>query len=107
MTEYCKHGMDMATTCRKCGRTKVVEVPNFKAKKDSFTNSIDRLEETIRKMQVELANDPGTYREPAAAPVEPPPARVSPAPAPAAAAPEEEEETPPPAPPQKFPWQRG
>lgn len=103
MTEYCKHGLDMATTCRKCGRTKVVEVPNFKAKKDGFTNSINRLEETIRRMQVELAEDPGAYREPPAAASEP--AQEAPA-APAAAPAPVEDGNPPPAPPEKFPWQR-
>lgn len=101
MTEYCKHGLDMATTCRKCGRTKVVEVPNFKAKKDGFTNSINRLEETIRRMQVELAEDSGVYREPPAA-AEPTPE----VPAPAAAPAPVEDDTPPPAAPEKFPWQR-
>ena len=103
MTEYCKHGVDMATTCRKCGRTKVVEVPNFKAKKDGFTNSIDRLEETIRRMQIELAQDPGVYREPQAAAAEPAPESPT---APAVASAPVEGDTPPPTPPEKFPWQR-
>jgi hypothetical protein len=102
MTEYCKHGLDMATTCRKCGRTKVVEVPNFKAKKDGFLNSIDRLEATIRKMQQELARDPGDYREPPAAAGEPAPA----VPAAHSETPAPDEEKPPAAPPQLFPWQR-
>jgi hypothetical protein len=104
MTEYCKHGLDMATTCRKCGRTKVVEVPNFKAKKDGFTNSIERLEETIRRMQVELTQNPGAYRETPDAAREPGPEEV---PAPVSDAPAApEEDTAPPAPPQTFPWQR-
>lgn len=103
MTEYCKHGLDMATTCRKCGRTKVVEVPNFKAKKDGFTNSIDRLEETVRRMQIELAQNPGGYRQPPV-PAQEPPSDVPATAADAATPPEED--TPPPAPPQTFPWQR-
>ena len=93
MTEYCKHGIDMATTCRKCGRTKVVEVPNFLAKKNGFTNSIDALEETVRRMNRELAEG-----------------RVAPRPAPAPAPPVAEKTTeappPPPDPPERFPWQR-
>ncbi|HEX2148565.1 MAG TPA: hypothetical protein VHI31_00100 [Actinomycetota bacterium] len=93
MTEYCKHGLDMATTCRKCGRTKVVEVPNFLAKKNGFTNSIDALEETVRRMNRELAEE-----------------RVAPRPEPAAAEPAADKTTeapaPPPDPPERFPWQR-
>jgi hypothetical protein len=98
MTEYCKHGIDMASTCRKCGRTKVVEVPNFKAKKDGFINSIDRLEETIRKMHRELAEDPVAYRQPAAAREAVPDPEIESGPV--------EENPTPSAPPDRFPWQR-
>lgn len=93
MTEYCKHGIDMAITCRKCGRTKVVEVPNFLAKKNGFTNSIDALEQTVRRMNRELAEE-----------------RVAPRQAPAATPPVADESTDapsrPPDPPERFPWQR-
>ncbi|CAN5826607.1 hypothetical protein BH23ACT12_BH23ACT12_01020 [soil metagenome] len=95
MTEYCKHGVNMATTCRKCGRTMVVEVPDFAARKNGFTNSIDLLEETVRKMKVELA-------QAAAAP--PPP---SPEPVDEASPKEDPEPNAPPVPPERFPWQRG
>lgn len=98
MTEYCKHGLDMAMTCRKCGRIKVVEVPNFAAKKNGFTNSIGKLEETVRKMKDELAR-----------PVSPPPPAQAPQSGREAAAPAEQgDDTPPPPPPvERFPWQRG
>jgi hypothetical protein len=97
MTEYCKHGLDMAMTCRKCGRIKKVEVPDFAAKKVGFTSSIGRLEETVRQMNAELAKP--VYS--------PPPARAqqaAPEPVPA----DEDDDTPPPPPPpiERFPWQR-
>lgn len=97
MTEYCKHGQDMASTCRKCGRIKVVEAPDFAAKKNRFTSSIGKLEETVRRMNVELSSRPGP----------PPPAwapRAASTPAPAAD--EEAEAVPPPPPVERFPWQR-
>lgn len=98
MTEYCKHGQDMASTCRKCGRVKVVEVPDFAAKKNSFTSSIGRLEDTVRRMNVELSSGPVSRPTPWA-----PPSAASPAPATG----EEEADTAPPPPPvEKFPWQR-
>lgn len=97
MTEYCKHGINMNITCRKCGRIVKVEAPNFAAKRYAFTNSIDRLEKAVQRMQVDLAKEPS-------------PASV--------AAPQQHEqdaaktetaaraETPPPAPPTRgYPWQ--
>lgn len=95
MTDYCKHGVKMQTTCRKCGRLMVVEVPDFAARKDEFTNSIDLLEQTVRRMTDELARE-----------------RAVPPPPPLAAVPEENEppssehpEPDPPAP-ERYPWQR-
>lgn len=83
----------MAMTCRKCGRIKVVEAPDFAAKKMGFASSIDRLEETVRQMHAELARPLST----------PPPARA-PEPVPA----EEGDDNPPPPPPvERYPWQRG
>lgn len=58
MTEYCKHGINMNITCRKCGRIVKVEAPNFAAKRHAFTNSIDRLEKAVQRMQVDLAREP-------------------------------------------------
>lgn len=86
----------MSQTCRKCGRIKVASAPAFEAKKISFLNSISRLEESVRRMQVELAKPP-----PARAPAEDTPDRS-----------EDDEQgrsapSPPPEPPQRFPWQRG
>lgn len=96
MTEYCKHGLDMTMTCRKCGRIKVVEVPDFAAKKNAFTSSIDRLEETVRQMNAELSRPAYT----------PPPVRAPEA-APEESVPPGDDDTPPPPPPiEKFPWQR-
>jgi len=96
MTEYCKHGLDMATTCRKCGRIKVVEVPDFAAKKNGFTSSIGRLEETVRQMNAELSRPAST----------PPPVRAPQA-APEESVPPGDDDTPPPPPPiERFPWQR-
>lgn len=94
MTEYCKHGFDMAMTCRKCGRIMKVEAPDFAAKKMGFTSSIGRLEETVRQMNAELAR-----------PVSPPPR----APQTAEAEPsDEDDDNPPPPPPvERYPWQRG
>jgi hypothetical protein len=106
MSQYCKHGIDMRITCRKCGRIMQVEVPFFAAKRYAFTNSIQRLEETVRKMQLDLATrrpeipprrptsepepepQPGAAERPAASQAPPPP-------------------PPPPSPPQRYPWQRG
>lgn len=97
MTEYCKHGLDMAMTCRKCGRIKVVEVPDFAAKKHGFTSSIGRLEETVRNMNAELSKP--VYAPPP--PPRAPQARDEPA------AKDDDDETPPPPPPvERFPWQR-
>lgn len=95
MTEYCKHGLNMAMTCRKCGRIKTVEVPDFAAKKNRFTSSIGRLEETVRNMNAELSR-----------PVSPPPPVRAPQAAESAPA-HDDDETPPPAPPvERYPWQR-
>jgi hypothetical protein len=96
MTEYCKHGFDMARTCRKCGRIMKVEAPDFAAKKMGFTSSIGRLEETVRRMNAELAKPVSSA----------PPTRAAPA-RPEPAASEEDDENPPPPPPvERFPWQR-
>ncbi len=97
MTEYCKHGLKMDIPCRKCGRTSVAVVPNFEALKNGFTSSIDNLEETVRRMQAELARP---VQRPEA--VEPPAARAEPD----AEAPYESPPPPPPSPPERFPWQR-
>ncbi|HEX2178535.1 MAG TPA: hypothetical protein VHL54_03305 [Actinomycetota bacterium] len=103
MSQYCKHGIDMRITCRKCGRIMQVDVPFFAAKRYAFTNSIQRLEETVRKMQVDLAS-----RRP-----EIPPHRTTPDPEPqptqASEQPAASEAPPPPPapPPQRYPWQRG
>lgn len=102
MSQYCKHGIDMGITCRKCGRIMQVEVPFFAAKRYAFTNSIQRLEETVRKMQVDLAsrraeippNRTTPEPEPEPKPAEQPGASEAPPPAPAP-------------PPQRYPWQRG
>jgi hypothetical protein len=98
MTDYCKHGVKMTTTCRKCGRTMVVEVPDFAARKHGFTNSISLLEETVAKMTAELAGERAAPRIPAAEESPEPPSRDLAA--------GDDEETPPPAPPERFPWQR-
>lgn len=115
MSDYCKHGLAMDIPCRKCGRTRVVEVPNFEAKKNSFTDSIDKLERTVRHMQQELAapaprTPPPPMTEPA--PGEPSPAEPAAAPpAPLGTEPAPDEPGPEPAPPasapERFPWQRG
>ena len=106
MTEYCKHGIDMAITCRKCGRTKVVEVPNFLAKKNGFTNSIDALEQTVRRMNRELQEERVAPRSAPAADRQAVEERVSPTAAPPVA--DESTDAPPrpPDPPERFPWQR-
>lgn len=57
MTEYCKHGINVNITCRKCGRIVKVEAPNFAAKRYAFTASIDRLEKAVQRMQVDLATE--------------------------------------------------
>lgn len=88
MTEYCKHGLEMTQTCRRCGRIKVGSAPHFEALKNGFVSSIDRLEETVRLMQIELAKGP------------PPPLREE------AEAEPESEAPPPPKPVERFPWQR-
>lgn len=80
----------MNATCSPCGRFKVGSAGNFEAKKNSFLNSIARLEETVRRMQDELsrpAPPPSYSREPEE--------------------PETESPEAPPPPPQRFPWQRG
>ncbi|HEX2054547.1 MAG TPA: hypothetical protein VHJ78_12585 [Actinomycetota bacterium] len=85
----CAHGIDMNSTCSKCGRFKVGSAGNFEAKKNGFLRSIDRLEETVRRMQAELAKGPVNI------------------PGPQDDEPDAEQESPPPAPPQRYPWQRG
>lgn len=92
MPDYCKHGLEMSQTCRKCGRIKVVEVPNFEAMKNGFTSSIDRLEETVRKMRIELTSAPPPADNP---PDEP-------------AASNDSDVAEPPPPPKEiiFPWQK-
>lgn len=87
MPEHCKHGLEMTHTCRKCGRVKVAQASDFAAKKEGFLTSIDRLEETVRRMQAELAKGPSRLEQPAE--TEQP-----------------EIDQPPPTPPQRYPWQR-
>lgn len=104
MTEYCKHGVQMTTTCRKCGRTVVVEVPDFAARKNGFTDSIGLLEETVRKMNAELAGErsaPGIAAQAPADAADPVPQSVA-QDAPAG----DDGPDSPPAPPERFPWQR-
>lgn len=97
MTEYCKHGINMNITCRKCGRIVKVEAPNFAAKRHAFTNSIDRLEKAVQRMQVDLATDPSPASV-AASQTHEPDAVATETTAGA--------ETPPPAPPTRgYPWQ--
>lgn len=96
MTEYCKHGFDMAMTCRKCGRIKVVQAPDFAAKKLGFTSSIGRLKETVRQMNAELARPVSSA----------PPTWASPVTAEPAPADEDDDNPPPPPPVERFPWQR-
>lgn len=100
MTDYCKHGVKMATTCRKCGRTMVVEVPDFAARKQRFTNSIDQLEETVRRMNAELAGQRANPRIPS------PPAESGPESSSQDPPAGDDGPAPPPAPPERFPWQR-
>ena len=90
MSEYCKHGVAMAQTCRKCGRVKTAQASDFAARKEGFLHSIDRLEETVRQMQVELARPPLPAAEKPEDPGKP-----------------ESDPAEPPDPPQRFPWQRG
>lgn len=105
MSDYCKHGLAMDIPCRKCGRTRVVEVPNFEAKRNSFTDSIGKLEETVRQMQQELASPASDEQAPARTEPEP----VATAPLDAETAPDEDVSDPaaPTPAPQHFPWQRG
>jgi hypothetical protein len=97
MTDYCKHGVDLARTCRKCGRIMVVEAPEFAAKKLGFTSSIGRLEETVRQMNAELARPVSSAPPVWATPAKPEPARSD----------DDDDDNPPPPPPvERFPWQR-
>lgn len=86
MTEYCKHGIDMQQTCRRCGRVKRVEVPNFGQRQRAFSESINRLEDSVRRLQEEVAR--GTFA----------PREIDP--------PEEPSPEPPAPPPERYPWQR-
>lgn len=88
MPDYCKHGLEMTQTCRKCGRIKAGQASDFESRKNGFLSSIDALEEAVRRMQIELAKEPLNSTQPEE-PVQ------------------EEAEQPQPEPPQRFPWQRG
>lgn len=93
MAEYCKHGIEMLQTCRRCGRVKQMEVPNFKTLQEGFSSSIARLEETVRRMKAELEN-PARYQP-------------GPTPAPDPDADADPDADPGPEPPETiYPWQR-
>ena len=89
MGDFCKHGIDMALSCTKCGRIKMGQVSNFEAKKNGFLRSLDRLEQTMRRLQTELANEPRSVA---------PPERSDQ---------DSADASPPAPPPQRYPWQRG